>query len=48
MRKHILGMSSLSGCYANAADVAGESGISVKDALAVRKHILGMENLVQK
>lgn len=48
VRKHILGMESLSGSAAQAANVNRQNdGITVKDALLIRKHVLGMDKIVQ-
>ena len=48
VRKHILGMETLGGNEAIAANVNRQNdGITVKDALLIRKHVLGMEKIVQ-
>lgn len=48
VRKHILGMESLGGNAAIAANVNRQNdGITVKDALLIRKHVLGMDKIIQ-
>jgi beta-N-acetylglucosaminidase len=48
IRKHILGINTLSGIYAFGADAnkAGD-GINLKDALIIRKHILSISSITQ-
>ena len=48
VRKHILGMEGLGGVNAIAANVNRQNdGITVKDALMIRKHVLGMDKIIQ-
>lgn len=48
IRKHILDIQKLTGCYAKAADVnRANDGITVKDALMIRKHILDIGYITQ-
>ncbi len=48
IRKHILGMSTLTGLSEMAANVNKQAdGINIKDALMIRKHILDMDKITQ-
>ncbi len=45
VKKHILGVASLSGDGFNAADVTGDSKINALDLAAIKKHILGLATI---
>lgn len=48
VRKHLLDMGELAGCYAIAADVnRANDGITIKDAFLLRKHLLDMGAIIQ-
>ena len=46
-KKHILGVRTLTGAYARAAQLSG-SKIAATSLLAIKKHILGTAPIVQK
>ena len=47
VKKHILGVQTLTGAYARAAQLSG-SKIAATSLLAIKKHILGTAPIVQK
>ncbi|MBQ6661849.1 MAG: hypothetical protein IJM57_10630 [Lachnospiraceae bacterium] len=48
VKRHILGINSLSGVFLSAGDVKTGDGISALDLLYVKRHILGISAIVQK
>lgn len=47
IRRHIIGRSTLSGAYMEAADTSKDGTINVKDSMIIRNHILGRKNIEQ-
>ena len=48
VKRHILGISSLSGAFLTAGDVKTGDGISALDLLYIKRHILEISAIVQK
>ena len=45
IRRHIIGRSTLSGAYMEAADTSKDGTINVQDSMIIRNHILGRKNI---